>query len=91
MAHFVDLVRFEGELCVASTGAVPPNRDIDGRQLQVLHDTAANHQQALLYGVVATDTGGAVDARRPELNETRTCRDIIPPSRSAQWRKRLLI
>ena len=54
------IVRFEGDLCVASTGAVSPNRDLDGHQLQVLHETDATQQQTLLCGVVATENGGAV-------------------------------
>lgn len=54
------ILKFEGQLCVASTGAVSPNRDVHGRQLQVLHETEAVRQQTLLYGMVATETGGAV-------------------------------
>ncbi|MCI0717902.1 MAG: SEC-C domain-containing protein [Acidobacteria bacterium] len=53
------VVAFRGELCVASTGTVSPNRDLEGRQLQVAHDPHAV-QESLLYGVVAVPGGGAV-------------------------------
>lgn len=54
------VVRFAGQLCVASTGVVSPDRDLDGRQLQVLHDPDPRKQETLLYGVDATNDGGAV-------------------------------
>lgn len=53
------IIEFKGDLCVASTGLVSPNRDLDRRELQVLHD-ADTHQQAMPFGVVATAGGGAV-------------------------------
>jgi SEC-C motif len=52
------VIRFRGDLCVASTGAVSPNRDIDGRPLQVLHDLDAAIEE-LPFGIVATPEGGA--------------------------------
>jgi hypothetical protein len=52
------VIKFRGPLCFASTGAVSPNRDFFGSQLQVLHDPDAVIQE-LLFGIVATDDGGA--------------------------------
>lgn len=52
------VVNFRGELCVASTGAVSPNRDFENQQLQVLHDREAEMQE-LPFGIVATPEGGA--------------------------------
>jgi hypothetical protein len=52
------VIRFRGELCVASTGAVSPNRDIRGNQLQVLHDPHSEIQE-LPFGIVTTHDGGA--------------------------------
>lgn len=48
------VIRFSGPLSVASTGAVSPNRDLDGEELQMLHDTDPEKQETLLYGVVTT-------------------------------------
>ena len=53
------VIVFRGELCVASTGTVSPNRDLEGTQLQVAHNPHAA-QESLLYGVVAVPGGGAV-------------------------------
>ncbi|MBW2307029.1 MAG: SEC-C domain-containing protein [Deltaproteobacteria bacterium] len=53
------VITFRGDLCVASTGAVSPNRDLEGHKLQGLHDTHT-HQESLLYGVVPVPEGGAV-------------------------------
>jgi hypothetical protein len=52
------VVYFKGPLSVASTGAVSPNRDLDGNELQVLHNPDALAEE-LLFGVVATEDGGA--------------------------------
>ena len=52
------IVSFRGDLCVASTGTVSPNRDLDGRQLQDLDDPAACIQE-LPFGIAATSEGGA--------------------------------
>ncbi len=52
------VVGFRGDLCVASTGAVSPNRDFDGSELQVLHDPKAKIG-ALSFGIVASSEGGA--------------------------------
>jgi len=52
------VIHFRGDLCVAS-GAISPNRDIDGNELQTLHDPDSDIQE-LLFGVVATAGGGAV-------------------------------
>jgi hypothetical protein len=54
------IVTFRGEICVASTGGVSPNRDLGGRELQNLQDRDPNRQQTLLLGIVATAEGGAV-------------------------------
>ena len=53
------VISFRGQLCVASTGAVSPNRDLRGHELQVLHDPNAD-QESLLFGVAAGSIGGAV-------------------------------
>lgn len=53
------VIRFRGNLCVASTGTVSPNRDLDGRELQVLHDFESR-LESLPFGVIATPEGGAV-------------------------------
>lgn len=53
------IVSFRGDLCLASTGTLSPNVDLDGRRLQVLHDVGA-HQESLPFGLVATSDGGAV-------------------------------
>jgi hypothetical protein len=53
------IVHFLGDLCLLSTGAVSPNRDLSGKQLQVWHDTSVK-QETLLCGVVSTPQGGAV-------------------------------
>lgn len=52
------VVSFRGDLCVASTSTISPNRDVDGQQLQVLHDLNA-HVQELMFGLVAASDGGA--------------------------------
>jgi hypothetical protein len=53
------VLRFRGDLCVAATGAVAPNRDLDGRILQVLHDPSTK-MATLMCGVTADDGGGAI-------------------------------
>jgi len=52
------IVNFRGDLCIASTGAVSPNRDFKNQQLQVLHDVEEKVQE-LPFGIVATREGGA--------------------------------
>lgn len=53
-------IPFEGPLALVSTGVIHPNRSlVDYRELQVLHDPDADIQ-ALMLGIVATDTGGAI-------------------------------
>jgi hypothetical protein len=52
------VVNFRGPLSLASTGAVSPNRDLEGNELQTLHDPDAVTQE-LLFGIVATESGGA--------------------------------
>jgi hypothetical protein len=65
------VVTFKGPLSIASTGAVSPNRSLEGRELQVLHDPDAVAQE-LLFGIVATESGGAAiflcraDENRPQ-------------------------
>jgi hypothetical protein len=53
------VVDFSGDLCVLTTGVVSPNRDLVGRQLQVLHESPAE-QESLLIGIVAAPEGGTV-------------------------------
>ena len=55
-SHLV--IRFEGDLCVASTGALTPDVDLNGHSLQVLNDPNAIIQH-LFHGVVSTHKGGA--------------------------------
>jgi hypothetical protein len=53
------IVRFKGELCLASTGSVSVNRDMEGRELQTLHEYNSD-VKPLLFGVVVVPGGGAV-------------------------------
>jgi hypothetical protein len=52
------VIHCSGDLCVASTGVVSPNRDMAGNALQVLHDQDSDIQQ-LPFGIEATADGGA--------------------------------
>lgn len=52
-------LEFEGELCIATCGASTPTIDLDGNQLQVLHDPK-DQLQHLYLSVVACPTGVAV-------------------------------
>lgn len=52
------VVYFNGPLSIASTGAISLNRDLEGRELQVLHDPSAVTQE-LLFGILAVENGGA--------------------------------
>jgi hypothetical protein len=52
------VITFKGPLSIASTGAVSPNRDLEGNELQVLHDPDALTEE-LLFGIAATPDGGA--------------------------------
>jgi len=58
------VTEFTGNLCVSSTGLINPNRDLDGNELQVLHQHAP--LEALLFGMAATNEGGAVVFTWPE-------------------------
>jgi hypothetical protein len=51
------VISFEGDLCVASTGAISPNRDIDGKKLQTLHNIESEVQE-MMFGLTATPGGG---------------------------------
>jgi hypothetical protein len=51
--------KFEGDISVASTGLVHTDFDVNGVRLQNLGDPNT-FGQGLAFGVVATDTGGAV-------------------------------
>lgn len=53
------IIRFKGDICVASTGAPTPTYDLVGKELQVLHDPNIAIQH-LFYGVVPIQDGGAV-------------------------------
>jgi hypothetical protein len=50
------IVSFRGDLSIASTGTIAPNRDLAGNQLQALHDLDA-HVEELMFGVVAASDG----------------------------------
>jgi len=52
------VVSFRGDLSVVSTGAVTPNRDFDGKQLQDLQNFDVDIEQ-LPFAIVATSDGGA--------------------------------
>jgi len=52
------VINFRGDLCMASTGAISTNRDVDGRSLQDLHNLNATVQE-LLFGIVTTERDGA--------------------------------
>ena len=52
-------VKFEGPLCVVSTGAATPNRNLAGEELQAIHDVTSR-LQPLYFGVTPTESGGAV-------------------------------
>jgi len=54
------VIRFRGEIAVATAGVVSPNRDLAGRTLQILHDPSKSDQEPLLCGVVPLEHGGAV-------------------------------
>ena len=58
-------VYFRGDLCMLSTGVVSPNRDLNRRELQALHDVSAK-QESMPFGVVAMPDGGAVVLMWPE-------------------------
>lgn len=56
--HFVCL-EFHGSLCIATSGAPTPNKDLDGNQLQVLHDLNGPLEH-LYCSIVACPAGAAV-------------------------------
>jgi hypothetical protein len=51
------VIEFKGELCISSTGAINPNRDLEGNRLQDLQEDLT--LETLLFGMAATDDGGA--------------------------------
>jgi hypothetical protein len=53
------VINFQGDLCVASTGTVSPNRNLEGEELQTLHNQDVP-MESLPFGVVAAPQGGAV-------------------------------
>lgn len=53
------IVKFQGNISVASTGTPTPMHDLSGKQIQILHDPDT-HVQYLLYGVTPIQDGGAV-------------------------------
>lgn len=77
---------FRGDLCVASTGGTAPNRDLERRKLQVLHDPDPNNQQTMLCSVVADQNSGAVVLTWPT---THTAPRIFVESILAKGRARL--
>jgi hypothetical protein len=52
-------LEFEGPLCIATSGAPTPTKDLEGNQLQVLHDPS-NPLQHLYLSVIACPVGAAV-------------------------------
>jgi hypothetical protein len=52
------VIRFRGDICVATIGAVSPNKDLEGKPLQTLHNHD-DEMQELMFGIVATAEGGA--------------------------------
>ena len=52
-------ITFSGPLSVVSTGAVTPNLDFEGREIQPLHDLNKD-VQPLFVGTAVTDDGGAI-------------------------------
>lgn len=68
------VITFKGDLCVASTGAVSPNRDFSGRILQTLHDPNTP-QETLLFGIVPISSGGA--CVMTWLNSEKAPRDFV--------------
>ncbi len=52
-------IAFTGDLCMASTGVITPNRTITGEALQTLHDPNAEIEP-LLISLVATQEGGVI-------------------------------
>jgi hypothetical protein len=66
------LIRFNGDICVASIGVVSPNRDLDGNPLQSLHDLTIP-MQSLFCGIDVTPEGGAfIFSWRTEHEAPRT-------------------
>ena len=51
------VIEFKGELCLSCSGAVTPDYDLEGNQLQVLHE--GGQLEALLFGITVTKDGGA--------------------------------
>jgi len=51
------VIDFKGELCISCSGAVTPDCDLEGNQLQVLH--ADIPLEALLFGITVTKDNGA--------------------------------
>lgn len=62
------IVKFSGDLCVASTGLVSVTRDLDGNILQELHDPNSD-QQSLLYGMTCDDQVGYVVLIWPDYQD----------------------
>jgi hypothetical protein len=52
-------ISFDGDLCLASTGVITPNRTMSGIELQILHDPNVEIEP-LLISLVATDGGGVI-------------------------------
>lgn len=52
-------IHFEGDLCITSTGIITPNRDLNGKVLQVLHDPDSE-LQPLMASVIANSNGGTI-------------------------------
>ena len=53
------VLKFSGDLCIASTGLVSINRDLEGNELQILHNPEVD-QQSLLYGITYDQNEGAM-------------------------------
>jgi hypothetical protein len=68
--HFTDwkrlLVSFQGSVSVVSTGVPTPNRDLSGKEIQVLHDPDRRVQPLYLALVPSVEGGVVTFMWRPE-------------------------
>lgn len=53
------VIRFQGNVSIASTGAPTPTYDFSGNQLQILHNPRVSVQH-LMYGIIPIQNGAAV-------------------------------
>lgn len=65
---------FDGDISVASTGAVMPDFDLNGNRIQFIEDLSKDID-GLTFGVLATSTGGAFTFSWPAKN--RICNQFV--------------